>query len=61
MEKTYKYLGYFLLLLVPLTILAFFKTYFVQFPNFKEDIDSFTCNHCLCLDNIADCSTYCYS
>lgn len=38
MEKTYRNLGYFLLLLIPLTFLAFFKSYFVQFPNFEENI-----------------------
>lgn len=38
MDKSYKYLGYFFLLLVPLTLAGFFKTYIVQFPNFKENI-----------------------
>ena len=37
MDKSYKYLGYFLLLLIPLTFAAFFKTYIVQFPNFKPN------------------------
>jgi hypothetical protein len=41
MDKSYKYLGYFFLLLVPLTIAGFYKTYIVQFPNFKENITSF--------------------
>lgn len=36
MEKTYKYLGYFLILLIPFTFLGFYKTYFNQFPTFKE-------------------------
>lgn len=41
MEKSYKYLGYVLLLLIPLTIAGFFKTYIGQFPNFEEKIDAF--------------------
>jgi hypothetical protein len=41
MDKSYKYLGYFFLLLIPLTIAGFYKTYIVQFPNFKENITSF--------------------
>jgi len=36
MEKSYKYLPYFLILLVPITIAAFYKTYIVQFPHFSE-------------------------
>ena len=39
MDKTYKYLGYFLLLLIPLIFAGFYKTYFQPFPNFKKDID----------------------
>jgi len=41
MEKSYKYLGYFFLLLIPLTLAGFYKTYIGQFPNFEEKIDSF--------------------
>ena len=41
MDKSYKYLGYFFLLLIPLTIAGFYKTYIVQFPNFKENITYF--------------------
>ncbi len=41
MEKSYKYLGYFFLLLIPLTIAGFYKTYIIQFPNFKENITYF--------------------
>ena len=41
MEKSYKNLGYILILLVPLTFLAFFKTYFNQFPTFEENITSY--------------------
>ncbi len=36
MEKAYKNLGYFLLLLIPFTFLGFYKTYFNQFPTFKD-------------------------
>ncbi|MCR9065306.1 MAG: hypothetical protein NXI00_15135 [Cytophagales bacterium] len=38
MEKSYQNLGYVLLLLIPLTFLAFFKSYFGQFPNFTDNI-----------------------
>jgi hypothetical protein len=41
MDKSYKYLGYFFLLLIPLTIAAFYKTYIVQFPNFNANITVF--------------------
>lgn len=41
MDKSYKYLGYFFLLLIPLTIAGFYKTYIVQFPNFKTNITAF--------------------
>jgi hypothetical protein len=40
-DKSYKYLGYFFLLLIPLTIAGFYKTYIVQFPNFRENITYF--------------------
>ena len=40
MEKKYKYLGYILLLLIPLTFAGFYKTYIGQFPNFDDNIDS---------------------
>ena len=33
------------MLLVPLTFLAFYKTYFVQFPNFKNNITTYTHLH----------------
>jgi hypothetical protein len=45
LKKTYKYLGYILVLLIPITFLAFYKTYFVQFPNFKENITTYTHLH----------------
>ena len=41
MEKSYQKLGYFLLLLIPLTLVAFYKTYIGQFPNFEDYIDVF--------------------
>jgi hypothetical protein len=36
MEKAYKNLGYFFLLLVPLAFLGFYKRYLSQFPEFQE-------------------------
>lgn len=45
MEKVYKNLGYTLLLLIPLTFLGFYKTYFAQFPNFEENITTFVHLH----------------
>ncbi|MFX0555546.1 hypothetical protein ACOCEA_02040 [Maribacter sp. CXY002] len=47
MEKAYRKLGYFLLLLIPLTFLGFYKTYFVQFPDFEENITAFIHFHAL--------------
>jgi hypothetical protein len=41
MEKSYQKLGYFLILLIPLTLVAFYKTYIGQFPNFEDKIDAF--------------------
>jgi len=41
MEKAYRNLGYFLLLLIPLTFLGFYKSYFIQFPDFEENITTF--------------------
>ena len=41
MEKSYKYLGYFLILLIPLAFAGFYKTYIVQFPHFDKKIDLF--------------------
>lgn len=37
MEKGYKNLGIVLLLLIPITIVGFLKTYLGQFPNFEKD------------------------
>ena len=39
MDRTYKYLGYFLLLLIPLIFAGFYKSYFQPFPNFTKKID----------------------
>lgn len=39
MDKNYRYLGYFLFLLIPLVFAGFFKTYIQPFPNFEEDIN----------------------
>jgi len=41
MEKNYKYLGYFMLLFIPLIFAGFYKTYIEQIPNFSENINSF--------------------
>src|SRR5690242_19835730 len=35
-EKSYRYLGYFLMLLVPIVVVGFWRTYFGQFPGFKN-------------------------
>src|ERR1041385_6250013 len=45
MEKSYRYLGYFFLVLIPLVILAFFPTYLVQFPNFSPSNDIYAHIH----------------
>lgn len=47
MEKAYKNLGYFLILLIPLTFLAFFKTYFNQIPTFEEKTTTFIHLHAI--------------
>ncbi|MEO7265019.1 MAG: hypothetical protein ABIW38_08905 [Ferruginibacter sp.] len=36
MERSYKYLGYFFLLLIPLIFAGFYKTYIIQFPAFDK-------------------------
>lgn len=41
MEKVYRNTGYFMLLLVVLVFLGFYKTYFNQFPDFNEKITLF--------------------
>ena len=47
MEKIYDNLGYFLLLLIPLTFAGFYKTYFAQFPDFDDNIDFYIHLHAL--------------
>ena len=47
MEKAYKNLGYFLILLIPLIFLAFYKTYFIQFPTFEENITPYIHIHAI--------------
>ena len=36
MEKSYRYLGYFFLLFIPLIFFGFYKTYINQFPTFEN-------------------------
>jgi hypothetical protein len=36
MEKKYRALGYFFLILIPLVFFGFYKTYFIQFPTFRD-------------------------
>lgn len=38
MDKSYKHLGYFFLLLIPLSIAGFYKSYVGIFPHFPENI-----------------------
>ncbi len=45
MDKTYKYLGYYLLLLIPLIFAAFYKSYFQPFPNFGKNINGYVHLH----------------
>lgn len=47
MDRTYKYLGYFLLLLIPLIFGGFYKTYFQPFPNFTKNIDAYIHIHAI--------------
>ena len=41
MEKAYKNTGYFMMLIILLVILGFYKTYFSQLPDFNEKITLF--------------------
>jgi len=41
MERSYKYLGYFLLGMIPLIFFAFYKTYIIKFPEFGPNYDVF--------------------
>ena len=45
MEKSYRNLGYILLILIPLTIAGFYKSYFIQFPDFEAKNDIFVHFH----------------
>ena len=36
MEKNYKYLGYAMMLLIPLTFIGFYRTYFSLYPDFEN-------------------------
>lgn len=47
MDKTYKYPGSFLLMLIPLTIIAFFKIYIVQLPNIQLNSNTYIHIHAL--------------
>lgn len=47
MEKAYKNLGFFLILLIPLTLLGFYKTYFNQIPVFEDNINTFIHLHAI--------------
>jgi hypothetical protein len=41
MEGKYRYLGYFMALLIPLVFFAFYKSYFISFPQFSQRINIF--------------------
>lgn len=45
MEKEYRNLGFVFLLLIPLTFLGFYKTYFVLSPDFEGTVDVYTHIH----------------
>ncbi len=47
MERKYRYLGYVLLLLIPLILAGFYKTYFEEFPGFPEWINRFDHLHAI--------------
>lgn len=47
MERKYRFLGYFMLLLFPLTFLGFYKTYFQHFPVHSQKVDWFAHGHAL--------------
>lgn len=47
MKKQYKNLGYFMLLMIPLTIAGFYKTYIGQYPDFSAKIDGYIHLHAL--------------
>ncbi|MDW3648357.1 MAG: hypothetical protein R8P61_14905 [Bacteroidia bacterium] len=41
MEKSYRNLGFIMILLLPLSFLAFYKSYFALFPSFGENINTY--------------------
>ncbi|CAG2533801.1 hypothetical protein MAR621_03847 [Maribacter dokdonensis] len=45
MEKNYRKLGYIFLLIIPLTIVGFYPSYFGLFPEFNEQIDTLVHMH----------------
>jgi hypothetical protein len=45
MERKYRYLGYIMLLLIPLTFFGFYKTYFEHFPSINTKVDVFAHLH----------------
>jgi len=45
LDKSYRYLGYFLILLIPLIFAGFYISYFRTFPYFDENINAFTHLH----------------
>lgn len=47
MEKEYRNLGFVLLILIPLILLGFYRSYIIQIPHFEEDINLFVHLHAL--------------
>ena len=45
MEKGYRNIGFVFLLLIPLTFLGFYKSYFVLSPEFVGTVDTYTHIH----------------
>lgn len=39
MERTYRHVGYYFLVIVPLLLIAFYRTYLVQFPDFDVNFN----------------------
>lgn len=52
MEKGYKYTGYIMLLLLVMAIVAFYKTYFGQFPNFEVNTTALSHSAVSMIDHI---------
>jgi len=49
MKKVFYNSGYYFIILIPLILLGFFKSYFVQFPNFEKKTTIIVHFHALCL------------